>query len=51
MNEIYGAAIIGAMAIGVGVISALMHINGKDGSGWGFVALCLIITSCSKANQ
>lgn len=45
-----GAAILASMALGVVAISAWLHIKGKDGSGWGFVALCLIIASCNKVD-
>jgi len=39
------------LALGVLIVSAWMHINEKDGSGWGFVALCLIIASCNSAKH
>lgn len=35
------------LALGVCAVSAHLHVHGKDGSGWGFVALCLVITSCN----
>lgn len=49
MNEMQSAIFLGAMAIAILFISAWMHIKGKDGSGWGFVALILVITSCSRS--
>ncbi len=39
---IYG--ILGVLLAGV---SAWMHINDKDGSGWGFIAFLLFLQSCS----
>ena len=36
-----------ALAVGIAFVSAYMHAHGKDGGGWGFVALCLVITSCN----
>jgi hypothetical protein len=30
-------------------ISAWMHVNGKDGSGWGIVAFFLIVGGCSQS--
>jgi len=43
------AIVTGAMGVALATLSVWMHIKGKDGSGWGFVAVCLIITSCSSA--
>lgn len=43
------AAIVGVLGLVVLAISAYLHVNDKDGSEWGFVALLLIIHSCSKA--
>ncbi len=43
------AAIIGTLGLGVLGVSAWLHVHEKDGSGWGLVALILIVTSCSKA--
>ena len=46
-----GAAITGCLGIGIAAISAYLHVHGKDGSGWGFVALILVMVSCSHATQ
>lgn len=32
----------------IAAISAWLHINGKDGSGWGVVAFFLIVGGCSQ---
>lgn len=44
-----GAAITAVLALGVLAISAWLHINGKDGGGWGVLAVILIMVSCSRA--
>lgn len=41
--------IIGLLGVAVLAVSAWLDINRRDGSGWAFVALCLIVTSCSQA--
>lgn len=43
------AVITGAVGVGLAAVSAWMHIRGRDGSGWGLVAFCCIVTSCSKS--
>jgi hypothetical protein len=42
--------VAGVLGLGVATLSAWLHVRGKDGSGWGFVALCLIIHSCTAAS-
>ena len=49
MTATQSAVFLGVMAIAILFVSAWMHIKGRDGSGWGFVALCLIITSCTRS--
>lgn len=44
-----GAEIAAAMGLGLAAVSAWLSINGKDGSGWGFVAFVCIVTSCTRA--
>lgn len=44
-----GAIIVGVMGLSVAVLSAWLHVEGKDGSGWGLFAFLLIVTSCSHA--
>jgi hypothetical protein len=43
------AIILCALALGVLTVSAWMHIRNKDGSGWGFVALLLVMSACDAA--
>jgi hypothetical protein len=45
------AIILSALALGVLTVSAWMHIKNKDGSGWGVVALILILASCDAARS
>lgn len=45
------AILLSALALGVLTVSAWMHIKNKDGSGWGFVALVLLISSCDAAKS
>ena len=45
------AAITGLMGVGIAAVSAYLHVNGKDGAGWGIVAFILIVTSCSNASM
>jgi hypothetical protein len=49
-TKMTGTVILTCLALGVLTVSAWMHINDKDGSGWGIVALCLIIYSCNRVN-
>lgn len=44
-----GAAIVGALGLGVAALSAWLTIRGRDGSGWAILAFFLIVTSCSHA--
>ena len=46
----YGSIILGVLGLGVAALSVWLHINNKDGFGWGFVAFCLIVTSCDRAS-
>lgn len=39
--------ILGCIGLGICGISAWMHIKGQDGSGWGIVALCMFLATCS----
>lgn len=38
-----GIGVIGALLAGV---SAYLHVKGKDGSGWAFLAFLFLLTSC-----
>lgn len=44
-----GAYVAGALGLGLATISAWLCIKGRDGSGWGFLAFCLIVTSCIRS--
>jgi hypothetical protein len=39
-------AVVGCMLAG---ISAWVHINDRDGSGWALLAFCFLVTSCQQA--
>lgn len=39
------------LALGVTGVYAWLEIEGKDGSGWGLVALILVMVSCSMIEQ
>lgn len=43
-----GAIIIACMGVSIAGISAWLHVRGRDGSGWGFVAFCLIVTLAQR---
>ena len=43
---LYTMAIYGVMAVGIAAVSAYLHVNGKDGSGWAIVAFFLVLASC-----
>ena len=47
--EIIGIYVSGLLGILVAAISAWLHVNGKDGSGWAVLATCLIVTSCMRS--
>jgi hypothetical protein len=38
---------LGIIGVGIAAISAYLHVNDKDGSGWGLVAFCFLVSSCS----
>ena len=44
-----GAIISGVLGLGVLGFSVWLHINNKDGSGWGMMAFCLLVVSCSRS--
>ncbi len=38
----------GVIALGFGALGVWQQVKGEDGSGWGLVALLLVITSCTQ---
>ena len=44
--EVMGLGLTGAA---VAAVSAWLHINGKDGSGWAVVAVLTLLTTCQIA--
>lgn len=44
-----GAVIAGALGLGVAGLACWLHVRGRDGSGWGLLAFCLIVTSCMRS--
>jgi hypothetical protein len=38
----------GVLGLLLATLAAWMHINGKDGSGWGLLAFCMFVASCNQ---
>lgn len=43
--------VLGIIGIAVGLIGVWQQKSNHDGSGWGIVAFCFLVSSCSAGGQ